>query len=271
MTGKDIRLSRFRYEGSRQGLIVPIDHGLTVGPLEGIGSSAEIRGWVNHPAICGVIVHKGMAERLAKQGCLGGLGLMIHLNGMSNLSAGADSKERLTSLETAMRLGADGVSFQVNFDGENDAHNLTEMGKIVDEAARYGLPVLAMVYDKVKAEGAVARTRLRHLMRIAVELGCDAIKIAPPAAGLELSDLLAGVTGDIAVYVAGGSVTTEKEVTDLARNVVRAGGTGLCVGRNVFCRENAGEVLSGIKEALVPSVKEVSELPLAGGIVYGFH
>jgi len=271
MTGKKIRLSRFRYRDSKQGLIVPIDHGLTLGPVAGLGSVREISSWIKHPAICGVIVHKGMAERLGDAGLLDGLGVMVHLNGMAMLAKHPDTKERVTGIATAVRLGADAVSFQVNFDGQNDSANLRQMGDIVDEASRFSLPVLAMVYDKVKCEGKVRTERLRHLIRLSIELGCDAIKIAPPEAPSELAGLLDGLSEDIPVFLAGGSVTTPDSLTQMARAGIRAGTAGLCVGRNVFQRPDSGEILTQLREVLLPRFPRVSELPLHGEISYGAH
>ncbi len=265
MTGKKVRWNRFLFRGTRRGLIVPIDHGLTIGPVSGLGSVREISRWIAHPAICGVIVHKGMAERLGEAGLLDGLGVMVHLNGMSSLSKSADSKERLTDIPSSVRLGADAVSFQVNFDGANDSKNLSQMGQIVDEASRYSLPVLAMVYDKVIADKKTKRDRLRHLIRVSIEMGCDAIKIAPPENVSELAPLLEGVAEDIPVFLAGGTITSVESLVEMTRAGLRAGLSGLCLGRNVFQREDSSEVLDQLRETLVPRFPRVTELPLTPG------
>lgn len=271
MLGKRRRLNRFHYPKSRRGLIVPLDHGLTVGPLPGIESVAAIQQWIGHSAICGVILHKGMAERLSAAGLLEDLGLMIHLNGMSTLSARPDTKVALASVETALRLGADAVSFQVNFDGQNDAENLSLMGRLTDQAAGYELPVLAMVYDKVPAQGREYISRQRHLIRIAIELGCDAIKIAPPAERDMLEEILAGAADDIEIYVAGGAQTEEQGILDLAESSLAAGATGLCIGRNVFQRPNAFSLLDKLQELVAPAPFEVAELPISLGVGYVAH
>lgn len=242
---KKIRWSRFLERLSGKGILVPIDHGLTMGPIEGLGSVEQMARWMTHPAITGVIAHKGMVERLAGHGLLGGAGVMVHLNGMTSLSARPDQKERLTSVEAAARLGADAVSLQLNFDGTNDAHNLTQLGGAADEAQRCGLPLLTMLYDKAPCADRGARLqRMRHLMRACVELGSDALKLAAPPVLSDLPALLAGVTEHTAVLLAGGAVGSDDEVLRMAREAVASGATGLCVGRNVFQREGAGGFLS---------------------------
>ncbi len=271
MNGKNFRLNRFRYPHSRNGLVVPLDHGLTLGPLPGIQSIREISRWITHPSICGVITHKGIAERLIERRLLDGKGLMIHLNGMSSLAAHPDTKERLTSLESAVRLGADGVSFQINFTGANDAANLQMMGQVVDEASQFGLPVLAMIYDKVVGAEVNTVDRLRHLLRAAIELGCDAIKISPPASHAVLPTLLSGLAEDIPIFLAGGSLSEDQSLFDLTRASLRAGASGLCVGRNVFQRKNFAEVLTSLQEILEARGQAVSEAPFERGLMYGAH
>ena len=271
MSAKRFRLARFSYPMSPMGLIVPIDHGLTLGPMAGIDSVRSLSRWISHPAICGVIAHKGIAERLMEAGVLDGKGLMIHLNGMTTLSRDPDTKERLTTIEAAIRLGADAVSFQLNFSGQNDAANLRLMGQVVDEASEFHVPVLAMIYDKAKSEPREAVSRQRHLIRVATELGCDAVKIAA-ADPQSLPEILAGISDDIAVYLAGGSLAREEEFYELAHTAVRAGIRGLCVGRNVFGRSNVHEVLTQLRLLLAPKASlAVTEPRLERGIAYGPH
>ncbi|WP_437680070.1 class I fructose-bisphosphate aldolase [Sorangium sp. So ce131] len=249
---KKIRWSRFLERRSGRGIIVPIDHGLTIGPVEGLDSVTQVARWIGHPAITGVIAHKGMVERLAACGLLRGVGLMVHLNGMTSLAAKPDQKERLTCVEAAVRLGADAVSLQLNFDGTNDAHNLSQLGEVVDEAQRYGMPVLTMLYDKVRCDGDELRLkRMRHLMRACVELGTDALKLEAPAQFSHVHQLLAGVVDHTAVFFAGGAVRSEEDVIRLAQEVVSRGATGLCVGRNIFQRESAAAVLTQLQKVVL--------------------
>ncbi|AUX21456.1 fructose-bisphosphate aldolase [Sorangium cellulosum] len=249
---KKIRWSRFLDRRCGRGIIVPIDHGLTIGPVDGLDSVAQVARWIGHPGITGIIAHKGMVERLATAGLIRGAGLMIHLNGMTSLAPNPNVKERLTSVEAAVRLGADAVSLQLNFDGTNDAHNLSQLGAVVDEAQRFGMPVLTMLYDKVPSDGEQARLqRLRHLMRACVELGTDALKLEAPPQPSHVHQLLSGIVEHTAVFFAGGALRSEDEMIRLAQEVVARGATGLCVGRNVFQRESASAVLTQLQRVVL--------------------
>jgi class I fructose-bisphosphate aldolase len=249
---KKIRWSRFLHKLSCRGIIVPIDHGLTVGPIPGINSLSRIESWIQHPAVTGIIAHKGMVERLGSRGLLQDVGVMIHLNGMPTIAQSPDRKEMMTSVEMAVRLGADGISLQINFDGTNDAHNWTLLGSVVDEAQRYGMPVLTMLYDKVVSARDEQRiTRLRHLMRACVELGTDALKLAAPAKIEEIPEILDGFQDHTAIFFAGGAMCSDETLLALARGTAEHGASGLCVGRNVFQRESVADILTRLQQILL--------------------
>ena len=57
---KKIRWSRFLDRRSGRGILVPIDHGLTMGPIEGLDSVDQMARWMTHPAVTGIVAHKGM-------------------------------------------------------------------------------------------------------------------------------------------------------------------------------------------------------------------
>jgi class I fructose-bisphosphate aldolase/fructose-bisphosphate aldolase/2-amino-3,7-dideoxy-D-threo-hept-6-ulosonate synthase len=250
--GRTLRWSRFVDPCSRRSLIVPIDHGLTVGPVPGLTSVREIASWIRHPAINGVIAHKGMVARLAQAELLRDVGVMIHLNGSTSIGEEPDTKNLVTGIERAVRLGADGVSLQVNFRPDNHAHNLQLIGRVVDEADRFGLPTLAMIYPAgPQADCPAEALRLhRHYLRVGFELGVDAIKTAPPAHLEDIPALLDGIGEDVAVLFSGGALSGQESLTELAKAVATSNSAGLCVGRNVFQRRDPGPVLQHLRDLL---------------------
>jgi fructose-bisphosphate aldolase, class I len=261
-TGKLIRTSRFRYPGHSTGLIVPLDHGLTIGPVKGVRNVREIETWIGHPAICAIVAHKGMIERLAGADALQGKGIILHLNGMSTFAPTPNQKELLTSMETAAAMGVDGVSVQVNFDGECDARNMVLLGSVVDDARRFGLPVLTMLYDKVmNTDESLRLERLRHLIRVAIELGTDSIKLAPPKTRQELHAVLEDACEDVAIYFAGGELGSDDDLLSLASEGIHLGSAGLCVGRNIFQRTEPHSILNRLKATLTTSAPRTIAIP----------
>lgn len=249
---KTLRWSRFTARRFGRSLIVPIDHGLTMGSITGLSSVREIGGWLDHPAIDGVVAHKGMAVKLAAAGLLTGRGLMIHLNGSTAIGEDPDTKHMVTTVETAVRLGADAVSMQVNWRPDNHGHNLRQLGAVVDEADRFGLPVMVMVYPAGPADDAPGRPmRLhRHYLRVAYELGVDAIKTAPPPDIEDIDELLDGIGEDVAVLFSGGALASDETMISVTKKIANSTAAGLCLGRNVFQRPDPGPILSQLREVL---------------------
>jgi class I fructose-bisphosphate aldolase/fructose-bisphosphate aldolase/2-amino-3,7-dideoxy-D-threo-hept-6-ulosonate synthase len=225
-----------------------------MGPIDGIKSLDQINKWIGHPSLSGIIAHKGIVQRLGERGMLDHLGVMVHLNGMSSFSADPDTKEMVTSVQAAQRLGADAVSIQLNFNGSNEAHNMQLLGRVADAAHEAGLPLLTMLYDKVTHADDQARiTRLRHLIRLTIELGADALKLAPPSASRvtwELPQILSDHAEDTAIYFAGGALCDDSDLFRLARESVNRGGAGLCVGRNIFGKAKVSQFLFELERAM---------------------
>ncbi|WP_226647058.1 class I fructose-bisphosphate aldolase [Microbulbifer variabilis] len=228
------RWKRFIDPQSNKALVVPLDHGLTMGPIRGINRPEEILSWVNTEAVTGVVLHKGLAERIGSHlNC----GLMIHLNGSVNTDEQPDLKQLVTTVEAAVRLGADAVSIQTNFSSATASHNLRLIGHVVDEAHAWGMPVLNMVYDK-SANGSQGLESIRHFMRAAVELGVDALKVAAPQDFRQIPEMLDGIQSHTPVLFAGGALADERALIELAAATVEHNAGGICVGRNVFQRSN---------------------------------
>lgn len=226
------RWKRFVDPQSGKALVVPLDHGLTLGPIQGISRPEDILHWLNAEVVTGVVLHKGLAERLG--GSLD-CALVVHLNGSITLDEQPDLKHLVTTVEAAVRLGADAVSLQTNFSAATASHNLRLVGRVVDEAHAWGLPVLSMVYDKTGVDDRTLE-HMRHFMRTSVELGVDALKVSAPTRLDCIPQLLDGVQDYTPVLFAGGTLADENSLIGLAEAVVRHGAGGICVGRNVFQR-----------------------------------
>jgi fructose-bisphosphate aldolase, class I len=261
-SGKSIRWPRLVRSESGKGLIVPIDHGLTMGPISGLEAMGDIESWIEHPAIDAVIGHKGTIERLGGAGHLTDVGVVVHLNGMPTLAPEPDTKEMLSSVESAVRLGADAVSVQASFTEDNYAHNLKTLADVEEAASHYGLVVLAMVYDKVETGDEEERlTRHRHLIRAAIELGVDVVKTEPPRRIADLPHLLEGLSEDVAMFFSGGELRAEDEMEHFAGVIGASEAKGLCVGRNVFQHPDANALLGRLRDALDAPVTDRYAVP----------
>jgi DhnA family fructose-bisphosphate aldolase class Ia len=250
--GRKFRERRILFPQSNRGLIVPIDHGLTAGPMSGLQSVDDLEGWISTNNISAVLAHKGMIERLILRDMLhSSTGVIVHLNGMASIAADSDTKVMVSNIETALELGADAVSIQANFTPANFHHNIAMIGSVTDAAHAVGLPILVMLYDKIQSPSPGEKNkRLNHLLRVVADLGSEAVKLAFPESLEDMSDLLARHSRDIRIFFAGGQTVREDILFTTTRAALKQGASGMCIGRNVFQNSRPQQFLSRLAKCV---------------------
>ena len=107
--GKKIRLERIINRENGRTIIVPMDHGVTIGAVEGL---VDMRETVNDMATGGadaVLMHKGLVRCGHRSGG-SDIGLIIHLSASTTLSPLGNTKTLVATVEEAIKHGADCVS-----------------------------------------------------------------------------------------------------------------------------------------------------------------
>jgi predicted phospho-2-dehydro-3-deoxyheptonate aldolase len=240
-TGKTRRLRRIMQQDNRT-VIVPMDHGVTIGPIQGITNMQEITTKLVKGKADAILVHKGIAKRIDT----GQAGLIVMLSGMSNLSPNLNAKVQVCSVQEAIRIGADAVSVHVNVGAQDEDKMLQNLGKVSEECDLFGLPLLAMMYPRgPKIQNEHSPEVVAHAARIGAELGADIIKT--------------NYTGDIETFktvvesclvpvvIAGGpKCKSNQEILQTTFDSLKAGAAGLSIGRNVFQCENPTQIVKAL-------------------------
>ena len=231
--GKMVRLERIMNRSTRRTIIVPMDHGVSSGPIEGI---KDIKGAIDRVAEGGanaVVLHKGMV-RAGHRGGGRDIGLIVHLSASTDLSPSKNDKVLVCSVEEAIRLGADAVSIHVNIGADMEREMLRDFGVVSRACEEWQIPLLAMVYGRgPKIENQYDPKVVAHCARIGAELGADIVKV--PYSGDPESFSLATEGSPIPVVIAGGpKMKSEKDVLEMVHGAIKAGASGLSIGRNIF-------------------------------------
>ena len=231
--GKERRLKRI-FRNDQRTVIVPMDHGVTVGPVKGLVKMQEIIDKLLQGGVDAVIVHRGVAKHVDT----GNAGLIVHLSGSTKLGPDPDNKVQVCSVEEAVRIGADAVSVHINVGAEQEDKMLAKLGGVADDCDRYGIPLLAMMYPrgpKIQNEHAV--DVVAHAARLGAELGADIVKTNYTGSVDTFKEVVRGCY--VPVIIAGGpKVETVREVLQMVHDSIKVGGAGLSIGRNVFQHEN---------------------------------
>jgi fructose-bisphosphate aldolase/2-amino-3,7-dideoxy-D-threo-hept-6-ulosonate synthase len=239
--GKNRRMKQIFQRDSRT-IVVPMDHGVTIGPIQGITNMQQTIEQLVNGGVDAVLVHKGIVKTVDTIDT----GLIVMLNGMSNLNPNVNSKVQVCSVKEASRIGADAVAIHVNVGAQDEDKMLSNLGKVAEECDSFGLPLLAMMYPRgPKITNEHALEAVAHAARIGAELGADIIKTN--YTGTIGSFKQVTESCPVPVLIAGGpKCKTIEELLRITSDALKAGAAGLSMGRNVFQCDNQALIVKAL-------------------------
>lgn len=232
--GKKIRIKRLLNNESGKTVIIPMDHGVSMGPIPGLEDidktvNMMVRGGAN-----ATIVHKGIVMSTNRTQDTD-IGLIIHLSASTSLNPHPNLKIAVCDVEEALALGADGVSVHVNVGADAEPYMLESLGKTAKECNRWGMPLIAMMYPRGKNVEENVDT-IKLAARVGAELGADIIKCPYTGSCESFEEVVRGCP--VPVVIAGGSKLSDEETLKMIEGAMKAGASGLSMGRNAFQHEN---------------------------------
>ncbi len=252
--GKVLRLRRLLRKG--RALVVPLDHGLVAGPLKGIEDPIGLIKLIAQSDADAVLLTPGVLEQVA--GELGQLAVVLRIDGCTSVQ-GSGPMRQFASVAHAAALGADAVIVNATVGGGQEAAELRKLGRVAEEARRWGMPVIAEMLS--------ARMLANHLdftgrggaalppdvagdislaARIGAEMGADIIKTRYPGEEASFREIVAA-TGR-PVMIAGGPMrdSSLRSLYQLVDQSLSAGAEGVIFGRNVWQHARPDAVLAGL-------------------------
>src|SRR5660397_173328 len=230
---------------SRNMVIIPMDHGISMGPVRGIVNLAEMVNKVADGGANAVLLQKGMAKH-GHRGYGRDIGLIVHMSASTSLGPDPNDKVLVCTVEEALKVGADAVSVHVNIGSETEANQLQTLGTIAERCTMWGMPLLAMMYPRgAKVTDQYAEEFVAHAARAGAELGADMIKTNytgdPDSFGRVVESC------PVPVIIAGGhKVETDTELLQMISDAIAAGARGVAIGRNVFQHDKPTHIVRAI-------------------------
>jgi len=284
--GKRTRLRRLLFEfgpGNGTLLLLPIDQGIEHGPRDFFPNPASkdpeyqfrLAAEAGYSAIACQI---GLAEKYYPA-YAGRVPLILKVNGKTDIpSSDAALSTCHSTVEDAVRLGADAVGYTLYVGSPRQDEDLVQLGQVRRDCDRYGMPLVIWAYPRGGAleekGGQTTFYAIDYAARMAMEMGADVVKLNMPKIdpekdkltpapynGLEISQEEAirhcvESAGRALVVLSGGSRVDDEKLLEQTRFIMEAGGSGVIYGRNVWQREwsQALEIIEGIKEIMLSSV-----------------
>lgn len=238
--GIEARLGRIGTDG--RFLIVPMDHGITIGAVTGLKDIEATIDAVTRGGADAVLTQKGIAPRVHANA--NGAGYIVHLNGSTTMGPEPNDKRMTGTVEEAIRVGADAVSFHINVGSEFEREQIEDLAAVTDVAGRYGVPVLAMTYARGPGVDEHDAEALGHAARLGEELGADVIKTAFSGDAASFHHVVESTR--LPVVIAGGSRGTDRETVEMVRGAMDAGAAGVSMGRSIFQHEEPERIARAV-------------------------
>jgi fructose-bisphosphate aldolase/2-amino-3,7-dideoxy-D-threo-hept-6-ulosonate synthase len=241
VTGLEIRMSRILRKGRM--LCIPMDHGISSGPVEGLEDPAAVIAKCEGRGLTSVIINKGIIKSLPRPTRVG---ILAHFSSSTSLSMSPNRKMLSGSVEEALRLGADGVSLHINVGGKEEPEMLEQLGRISEECHKWNMPLLAMMYPRGEnIKNPHDPEIVGHVARIGAELGADIVKTLYTGDVDSFAKVVRAIP--VPVVIAGGpKAKTDFDVLQMTEDAMKAGARGVTYGRNIFAHKNPEKMVEAL-------------------------
>ena len=236
--GLENRLARIIKPNTGRTVLLAVDHGYFLGPTGGLEVPRKtIKPLL--PYADSLMLTRGVLRTSVDADFE--IPIVLRVSGGTSIIGKDLSDEGLaTSVEEALRLNAAAVALSIFVGSEHEKQTLLNLTALVDEATRFGMPVLA-----VTAVGKEMNRDAKYLSlccRIAAELGASFVKTYFCEEFEKVVE-----TCPVPVVIAGGKKIPEKEALKLAGDAVSKGAKGVDMGRNIFQSESPVAMIKAVR------------------------
>ena len=244
--GKDVRLNRILNKGKM--LCVPMDHGISTGPLDGIKNVNKFIYDNEGSGLTCFLLNKGIIKILPRPLKIG---LIAHMSASTSHGSDPNKKVILGSVKEAIRLGADAVSLHINIGSQDEATMLYTLGQIADECNEWSVPLIAMMYPRGEnIKNPNDPSIISHASRIGAEAGADIVKTVYTGNIDTFKDVVKSCP--VPVVIAGGPKSkTNSDVLEMCYGAIQAGAIGVTFGRNIFQHSNPMRIINALYEIII--------------------
>jgi putative autoinducer-2 (AI-2) aldolase len=223
------RLSKIIKPKDGRSVMLAVDHGYFMGPTSGL---EQIDKTVNQllPFADTLMLTRGALRNYIDPTV--DIPIVLRVSGGTSIIGKELLHEgTVVSIEDAIRLNASGVAYSILVGAEFERDTILGMTRYIDEAERYGIPVLAVT---AVGKDMVRDARYMSLAsRIAAELGARIVKTYYVKNFEKVIE-----SCPVPVVIAGGKKQQEAEALKMAYDAIHAGAIGVDMGRNIFQSTN---------------------------------
>ena len=247
--GLQNRLSRIILRNDNRALMLAVDHGYFLGPTEKLEvpkkTIAPLRKYCDS-----LMITRGVQRTSVDP--TQSVPIVLRVSGGPSIIGDDLSNEEITtSIKDAIRLNVSAVAMSIFVGSKNEKQTIVNLGRLVNEAEEYGIPVLA-----VTAVGKDMVRDARYLSlacRMAAEQGAHIVKTYYCKNFENVVE-----SCPVPIIIAGGKKLPEKDALKLTYDALKAGAVGVDMGRNIWQSENPVPMIKSVR-AIVHQNYDVDE------------
>ena len=244
------RISKIINPLDNRALMLAVDHGYFLGPTEKLENPEKtIKPIMRY---CDSLMLTRGVQRTSVDAAYP-IPIVLRVSGGSSIIGEDLSNEQITtSIKEAIRLNASAVAMSIFVGSKYEHQTIVNLGKLVNEAVEYDIPVLA-VTAVGKEIGQKDARYLSLACRIAAEQGAHIVKTYYCENFERVVE-----SCPVPIIVAGGKKIPERDALELTYNSIKGGAVGVDMGRNIWQSENPVPMIRAVR-AIVHGNANVDE------------
>jgi len=237
--GLQNRISHIIKPNDNRALMLAVDHGYFLGPTEKLEDPRK----TTAPLLkyCDSIMLTRGVQRTSIDP-KSPVPIVLRVSGGSSIIGEDLSNEQITvSIKDAIRLNASALAMSIFVGSKYEQQTIVNLGRLVNEAEEYGIPVLA-VTAVGKEIGQKDARYLSLACRIAAEQGAHIVKTYYCEDFDKVTE-----SCPVPIIVAGGKKIAERDALELTYNSIEHGAAGVDMGRNIWQSENPVPMIRAVR------------------------
>ncbi|BBJ27385.1 class I fructose-bisphosphate aldolase [Athalassotoga saccharophila] len=260
MNVKELRMSRILNPKSGKSVIIPIDHGIVMGNVEGLEDPLKILKQLIDIGIDGTLLSPGIGKislGLFSSKDAPGRILTADIPLLSTVPGGSGEvvgHEIIADVEFALRYNFDIVKVLLPW-GEREhvqMESVRVVSNLANECDRWNMPLMVepvLWGEEIPKEKRNDPKLIEHASRMALEMGADILKIPYTGNKSEFRDLVNDLK--VPIFVLGGPKMDSVEgVLKVAKESIEAGAKGIVFGRNVWQNPKMKDLVKALKSII---------------------
>ncbi len=241
------RINRLLKGPQNRCLLIALDHGPWLGPVQGIHHPGNIVKSVLDGGATALLMTPGFARSVGPE-LPPSTGFILRVSIAMGLAEEATQETPIASVETALRLDADAVAVSIFFGHGREIPTMKFLGELTERCFKYQIPVVAEMIpagDKFFDAESIA-----HAARIGFEMGAHIIKTSYCGEIEAFKQVIS--SAPVPILVAGGPNSGKGDggTLKLVREIADAGASGVAFGRRVWQADDPEKLVHEIHEIL---------------------